>query len=87
MTIPCFNDRKYNKSTLYPVLESACENLEIIIVNDSSTDQHLSLLNIAIFEVYNPKFNTQFYKEKLINPKTEFGSSLLKLWTEYPSSS
>ena len=43
--IPCFNEVKTIKKVIYNILEMKFENLEIIIVDDGSTDGSYELLN------------------------------------------
>ena len=43
--IPCFNEVKTIKKVIYSILEMKFENLEIIIVDDGSTDGSYELLN------------------------------------------
>src|SRR5690606_37664414 len=51
--IPCYNAAKFLKETLDPLLELDQDSIEVIIVNDGSTDQTLEI--------------AQSYKEKIKN--------------------
>ena len=61
--IPCFNDGQYLHEALYSVINQTYENIEIIIVNDASTDKKtIDILN-----------ELQSYGLKVINLKANLG--------------
>ena len=43
--IPTYNTEKYIKATVYSILNQSYEDIEIIAVNDGSTDKSLKILN------------------------------------------
>ena len=43
--IPTYNTEKYIKATVYSILNQSYEDIEIIAVNDGSTDKSLEILN------------------------------------------
>lgn len=56
--IPCFNGEKYIDECLNSILNQTYKNLEVIIVNDGSTDNSYTLLQeySALFSEYNMKY-------------------------------
>ena len=55
----------------------------------AKTDKHkdMSLLNIAIHEIFMPKLNLKYYQEKLTNTDDDFAYSLTGLVTGSPFNS
>lgn len=45
IVIPCYNVEKYLEACIKSVIESKCDNIEIILVNDGSTDSTLDIIN------------------------------------------
>ena len=54
--IPCFNKGKYVTETINSVLAQTYKNIEIIIVNDGSTDNSSQIINQFITDKSNIKF-------------------------------
>jgi glycosyltransferase involved in cell wall biosynthesis len=43
--LPVFNEEKYIKKCIQSILDSSYQNYEVVIVNDGSTDETLSIVN------------------------------------------
>lgn len=43
--IPLFNKEKYIQNTIESVLKQSLQDFEIVIINDGSTDNSLSIIN------------------------------------------
>ena len=54
VVIPCYNAEQFIQDTIYSVLNQSYSNIEIIIVNDGSTDNSLA----KIKEIQNNKISS-----------------------------
>lgn len=78
LVIPCYNTSEYIHSLLDSILEQDYPNMEIIIVNDGSTDNTLEII-----ESYTQKFKNKGYREFIITQKNAGQSAAIKKGLEY----
>lgn len=45
VVIPCFNHQEYIEDSIRSVMDQTYENIELVVVNDGSTDNSLSVIN------------------------------------------
>lgn len=73
MVIPCYNKEEYIEDMLYSVIEQKWNNLEVIIVNDGSTDK-----TQRVIEQFIPKLLGRGFEVILINQENQGVASAVK---------
>lgn len=55
----------------------------------TNSDKHkdMSLLNIALYEIFKPKLNVKYYQNKFTNPENDFAKNLRGIESGYPFNS